>query len=48
MDTFTHDDCCFAPDDSAGACGGEMFMALGAPFSVEPGLPYCERHSALL
>ena len=48
MDIFTHDDCGFASDGSVGPCAGEVIMALGPPFSVEPGLPLCERHSALV
>lgn len=45
MDTFTHDDCGFASDASVGACEGEVWVPID--YMVEPGLPLCERHSAL-
>jgi hypothetical protein len=48
MNDLTHEDCGFASDGSVGPCEGEVFVPLGPPFSVEPGLPFCERHSALV
>ena len=56
MDTFTHDDCGFASDDSVGACAGEVSLGVSlnleatceADLVFEAGLPLCERHSALV
>ena len=46
MNDFTHDDCGFASDESVGPCEGEVWVPFD--YIVEPGLPLCERHSALV